>query len=71
MTCKITFHCSHKDIKNKKYDKNIAVLSSLRCVKVSKYGVFSGPYLPVLGLNTEKSGSEKTLFLDKFSGNVN
>ena len=24
--------------------------------KVSKYGVFSGPYFPVLGLNTERCG---------------
>ena len=25
------------------------------CVKVSKYGVISGPYFPVFGLNTERS----------------
>ena len=44
--------------------------------KVSKYGVFSGPYFPALGLNTErysvfspstgKCGPEKTPYLDTF-----
>ena len=33
-------------------------------VKVSKYGIFSGPYFPVFGLNAEiyggKYGPEKT-----------
>ena len=42
---------------------------------VSKYGVFSGPYFPVFGLNTYlsvfspsagKYGPEKTSYLDKF-----
>ena len=28
--------------------------------KVSKYGVVSGPYFPVLGLKTRKYGPEKT-----------
>ena len=28
--------------------------------KVSKYGIFSGPYFPVFGLNTEKYGPEKS-----------
>ena len=27
---------------------------------MSKYGVFSGPYFPVFGLNTGKYGPEKT-----------
>ena len=31
-----------------------------------KYGVFSGPYFPVFGLNTGKDGPEKTLYLDTF-----
>ena len=31
--------------------------------KVSKYGVFSGPYFPVLGLNTRKYGPEKAPYL--------
>ena len=34
--------------------------------KVSKYGVFSGPYFPVFRLNTEKYGPEKTPYLDTF-----
>ena len=47
--------------------------------KVSKYGVFSGPYYPLFGLNTEiysvnlriqskcrKYGAEKTPYLDTF-----
>ena len=40
--------------------------------KVSKYGVFSGPYFPVFGLNTEtyskwgKYGPEKFSYLDTF-----
>ena len=34
--------------------------------KVSKYGVFSGPYFPVFELNTEKYGPEKTPYLDTF-----
>ena len=34
--------------------------------KVSKYGVFSGPYFPVFSPNTEKYGPEKTAYLDTF-----
>ena len=34
--------------------------------KVSKYGVFSGPYFPAFGLNTGKYGPEKTPYLDSF-----
>ena len=34
--------------------------------KVSKYGVFSGPYFPVFGLDTVKYGPEKTPYLDNF-----
>ena len=33
---------------------------------MSKYGVFSGPYFPVFGLNTGKYGLEKTTYLDTF-----
>ena len=42
---------------------------------MSKYGVFSGPYFPIFGLNTEiyifspnigKYGPEKTPYLDTF-----
>ena len=31
-----------------------------------KYGVFSGPYFPVFGLNTRKDGPENTPYLDTF-----
>ena len=34
--------------------------------KVSKYGVFSGPYFPVLSLNKGKYGPEITPYLDAF-----
>ena len=37
---------------------------SLTAWKVSKYGVISGPYFPVFGLNTGKYGPEITLYLD-------
>ena len=33
------------------------LLQILRC---TKYGVFSGPYFPVFGLNTGKYGPEET-----------
>ena len=31
---------------------------------MTKYGVISGPYFPVFGLNTRKYGPELTLYLD-------
>ena len=34
--------------------------------KVSKYGVFSGPYFPVLSPNTGRYRPEKTPYLDTF-----
>ena len=34
--------------------------------KVSKYGVISGPYFPVFGLNTAKYGPEITPYLENF-----
>ena len=34
--------------------------------KVSKYGVFSGPYFSVFGLNTGKYGPEKIPYWDTF-----
>ena len=36
------------------------------CVKVIKYGVISGPYFPVFGLNTRKYGPEITPYSDTF-----
>ena len=34
--------------------------------KVSKYGIYSGPFFPVFELNTGKYGAEKTPYLDTF-----
>ena len=34
--------------------------------KVSKYGVFSGPYFSVFGPNAGKYGPEKTPYMDAF-----
>ena len=48
---------------------------TLTAWKVSKYGVISGPYFPIFGLNTGKYGPEKTPYLDTFyaviSGKMN
>ena len=33
---------------------------------MSKYGVISGPYFPVFGINTGKYGPEITPYLDSF-----
>ena len=33
---------------------------------MSKYGVISGPYFPVFGLNTGKYGPEITSYMDIF-----
>ena len=42
----------------------IIIINTAR--KVSNYGVFSGPYFPLLRLNTGKYGPEKTPYLDAF-----
>ena len=41
-------------------------LSLLTVWKVSKYGVFSGPYFPVFSSNTGKYGPGKTPYFDTF-----
>ena len=38
----------------------------ITALKVYKYGIFSGPYFPVFGLNTGKHGPEKAPYLDSF-----
>ena len=38
--------------------------------KLSKYGVFSGPYFPVFGLITGKYGPEKNFVFGHFSCSV-
>ena len=45
---------------------NGTIISTFTAWKVSQYGVISGPYLPVFGLNTEIYGPEITLHLDNF-----
>ena len=42
------------------------VSRNIHCVKMSKYGVFSGPYFPAFSPNVGKYGPEKTLYLDTF-----
>ena len=47
---------------SKTHDKNI----NITAWKVSKYEVFSGPYLSIFSPNTGKYGPEKTRYLDTF-----
>ena len=48
------------------------IFTVLQAVKVSKYGVFAGPYFPAFGLSTErypnvgKHGPEKVPYLETF-----
>ena len=44
----------------------ITIVEAFTAWKLSKYGVISGPYFPVFGLNTGKYGLEKTPYLDTF-----
>ena len=73
-------------MKIKIFDRNLSEIRNLETLEqritlreVSKYGVFSGPYFPAFGLNTEgysvsfhiqsecgKYGPEKTPYLDNF-----
>ena len=46
--------------------KYSTIYSTYTAGKVSKYGVISGPYFPVFGLNTGKYGPEITAYLDTF-----
>ena len=46
--------------------KNIQMIFLNTAWKVSKYGVFSGPYFPVFSPNTGKYEPEKAPFLDTF-----
>ena len=51
---------------NQKLWFQVHVIASIHCVKVSKYGVISGPYFPVFSPNTEKYGPEITPYMDTF-----
>ena len=58
-----------EDIKEK-FDTNFELklhwIIPFTAWKVFKYGVFSGPYSPIFGLNTGKYGPEKTPYFDTF-----
>ena len=45
---------------------NVAMSILVIVWKVSKYGVFSGPYFPVFSPYAGKYGSEKTAYLNTF-----
>ena len=47
-------------------NKVLAITPKTTAWKVSKYGVSSGQYLPVFGLNEEKYGPAITLYLGTF-----
>ena len=49
-----------------KINKKCENMKRVTARKVSKYGVFSGPYFPLFSPNTGKYGSEKTPFLETF-----
>ena len=44
----------------------VELFAKITVWKASKYGVISGPYFPVFGLNTRKYGPEITPYLDTF-----
>ena len=44
----------------------LTIFTEITVWKKSKYGVFSGSYFPVYGLDTEKYGPEETPYLDSF-----
>ena len=47
---------SFKDCLRRNYSGVSAKVFKDHCVKSAKYGVFSGPYFPAFGLNTERYG---------------
>ena len=58
-----TLRLSRKRDKNRLSDRHF---NTFFPEKVSKDGVFSGPYFPVFSLNARKYGPEKTPYLDTF-----
>ena len=46
--------------------QKVLLANKVTAWKVSKHGVFSGPYFPVFGLNTGKYEQEKIPYLDTF-----
>ena len=49
-----------------KYSESFLLFAYNSAWNVSKYGVFSGPYFPIFGLNIGKYGPEKIPYLDTF-----
>ena len=62
---KINFNSSKIKIRNN-LGETVFLKSTHTAWNVAKYGVFSGPYFPVFGLNTGNYGPEKSLYLDTF-----
>ena len=48
-------------------NEEVSSAKSFTASKVSKYGVFSGLYFPVFGLDAGNYGLEKTPYLDIFT----
>ena len=63
---KINFNSIKIKIRNH-LEETVLRKSTHTAWKVAKYGVFSGPYFPILGLNTGNYGPEKSLYLDTFN----
>ena len=59
---------SFKDCLRRSYSGVSAKVFKDHCVKSAKYGVFSGPYFPAFGLNTERYGVSP--YLSVFSPNA-
>ena len=55
-----------------RYDYSVSALikRNITVWNVSKYGVFSGPYFPAFGLNTEKIRTRKNSVFGLFSWNT-
>ena len=51
-----------------KYEVKYADIKTITAWKVSKYGVFFGPYIPLFSPNTAKYKTEKAPYFDIFHG---
>ena len=52
--------------RDKLFRKSTDLKDATTAWKVSKYGIFSGTYFPVFGLNIRKYETEKSPYLDTF-----
>ena len=62
--CKDNWECYSYCWNNENWVMNSCNVAAFTSWKVSKYGVISGLYFPVFGLNTGKYGPEITPYLD-------